>query len=62
MVNITVGRYEPSPEPLPEGVHDVCETWQGWIEPDDLSWIMFIAADGSPTVFLDRDPVTGAVR
>jgi hypothetical protein len=62
VVNITVGRYTPSPDPLPEGVHDVCETWQGWIEPDDRTWIMFVAADGSPTVFLDRDPVTGTVR
>lgn len=62
MTNITVGRYEPSTEPLPEGVHDVSEAWQGWIEPDDLSWIMFVAADGSPIVFLDRDPETGAVR
>lgn len=62
MTNITVGRYEPSTEPLPEGVSDVTEHWQGWIEPDDLSWIMFVAADGSPIVFLDRDPETGAVR
>lgn len=53
MQNITVGRYT-HPETQ--------EYWQGWLEPDDKSWIMFIAADGSPTVFLDRDPITGAVR
>lgn len=53
MQNITVGRYS----------HEsVTQHWQGWIEPDDKSWIAFIAADGSPTVFLDRDPVSGAVK
>lgn len=53
MQNITVGRY---------GHESVREHWQGWIEPDDMSWIMFVQADGSPIVFLDRDPVTGAVK
>lgn len=62
MTNITVGRYKPATEPLPVGVHDVTEFWQGWIEPDDQTWIMFIAADGAPVVYLDRDPVTGGVR
>lgn len=62
MCNITVSRYEPSPKPLVEGVSDIADFWQGFIEPEDRSWIMFIAADGSPTVFLDRDPVTGAVK
>lgn len=53
MQNITVGRYEqPS----------VTKDWQGWIEPDDLSWIAFIGADGVPIVFLDRDPISGAVK
>jgi len=52
MVNIKVGRYSNS---------ETRKFWQGWIEPEDLSWIVFIDADGSPTVFLDRDPVTGAV-
>lgn len=49
MQNITVGRYEHAGD------------WQGWIEPDDLSWIMFVKANGSPVVYLNRDPVTGAV-
>lgn len=53
MTNITVGRYQ-DPE--------LRKHWQGWIEPDDLSWIAFINADGQPTVFLDRDPETGAVQ
>ena len=52
MVNITVGRYS-HPETR--------KFWQGWIEPDDKDWIMFVAADGKPVVFLDRDPDTGAV-
>lgn len=52
MQNITVGRYQ----------HEsVTQAWQGWIEPDDKSWIAFISADGVPKVYLDRDPVTGAV-
>lgn len=53
MQNITVGRYD----------HEsVTADWQGWIEPDDLSWIAFVKADGTPVVFLDRDPVSGAVK
>ncbi len=53
MYNIKVGRYS-NPETQ--------KFWQGWIEPEDLSWIMFIDAVGQPTVFLNRDPITGAVR
>jgi len=52
MCNIHVGRYAD-----PQTRKD----WQGWIEPDDKSWIAFVAADGRPVVFLDRDPKTGAV-
>ncbi len=52
MCNIKVGRYtHPSAR----------EFWQGWIEPEDNSWIIFINAQGNPVVFLDRDPETGAV-
>ena len=52
MGNITVGRYAD-----PESVG-----WNGWLEPSDKSWIMFVDRDNHPVVFLDRDPVTGAVR
>jgi hypothetical protein len=52
MVNITVGRYTSQ---------QTREFWQGWIEPDDKSWIMFVKADGSPVVFLERNPDSGAV-
>ncbi len=52
MGNIRVGRYS-NPETQ--------KFWQGWIEPENLSWIMFIDAVGRPSVFLNRDPLTGAV-
>jgi hypothetical protein len=49
--NITVGRYD---DPESTG-------YQGWIEPDDdQSWIVFVANDGRPVAFLNRDPETGA--
>lgn len=47
MQNLKIGRYT-HPETQ--------ASWLGWIEPDDMSWIMFIDADNRPTVFLDRDP------
>ncbi len=52
MSSIRVGRYQ-----NPQSVG-----WAGWIEPEDLSWIAFIDLKGAPTFFLNRDPVTGAVR
>jgi hypothetical protein len=52
MYNIKVGRYTNE---------ETRKYWQGWIEPEDLSWIMFVDAKGKPTVYLDRDPDTGAV-
>lgn len=51
MCNVKVGRYK----------HPDKVGWQGWIEPDDLSWIAFVDLDGKPVIFLDRDPVTGKV-
>ena len=51
MGNITVGRYDD-----PESVG-----YQGWLEPDDRSWIAFVANDGKPVMFLNRDPQTGGV-
>ena len=50
MGNITVGRYD----------HPAEVGYQGWIEPDDRGWIMFVSNDGSPVAFLNRDPETGA--
>lgn len=54
MQNIVVGRYETG--------SDKGHEWAGWIEPEDLSWIMFVGDDPSNVaVFLNRDPETGAV-
>lgn len=52
LCNITVGRYE----------HPGSVGYQGWIEPEDKSWVAFVDNDGHPQFFLDRDPVTGAVK
>lgn len=52
MNNIIVKRYS---DPVAVG------GWQGWIEPEDKTWIAFIAMDGRPVFYLNRDPVTGAV-
>ncbi len=51
MQNVRVTRYQ-NPKAL---------GWAGYVEPDDLAWIMFIGLDGRPLVFLNRDPVTGAI-
>ena len=53
MYNIKIGRYS-FPEKLSHG-------WEGWIEPEDKSWIVYVASDGKPVVYLDRDPDTGAI-
>ena len=50
MPNIKIGRYK---DPKSVG-------FQGWVEPKDKSWIAFIGLDGAPTVYLNRDPKTGA--
>lgn len=51
MGSITVGRYS---DPASVG-------YQGWIEPDDRTWIGYVACDETPVFFLNRDPETGAV-
>jgi hypothetical protein len=58
MQNITVGRYERGEV---EGVPRAGNFWQGWIEPEGKSWILFIREDGKPVFFPNRDPETGAV-
>jgi hypothetical protein len=52
MCNIRVGRYD---DPA------IRKDYQGWVEPEDMSWIMYVRADGTPQVFLERDPDTGAI-
>lgn len=44
MQNVTVHRYQ-----NPEAVG-----WQGYIEPADRSWIVFVALDGTPVLFPAR--------
>jgi len=51
MQNISVHRYENSED----------TGWQGYIEPDDLSWIIFVDLTGKVYLFDKRDPITGAV-
>lgn len=61
MTNIRVGRYSKGSGTIqPDG--SVKQDWQGWIEPDDRTWIAFIDSEGRPLFFLDRDPLTGAVN
>jgi hypothetical protein len=52
MCNIKVGRYSNE---------ETQKSWQGWIEPEDLSWIMFVKESGEPVMYLNRDSETGAV-
>lgn len=59
MQNIIVGRY--STKKSTDGTPNIGELWQGWIEPEDKSWIAFIDKKGRPLFFLNRDPVTGAI-
>lgn len=49
LMNITVGRYS-----------DASTGYLGWVEPEDRSWILFVALDGSVQLFTERDPITGA--
>ena len=44
MQNILVERYE----------HNTVG-YQGWIEPEDRSWIVFVADDGTPVFFPHRE-------
>lgn len=50
MQNIQVHRYS-----------EKTEGWQGYIEPDDLSWIIFVDSEGHVFLYDQRDPETGAV-
>lgn len=60
MQNIVVGRYTKVPE-APPGAVQVADEWQGWIEPEDRSWIVFVEHDGTPHVFLNRDEAGGVI-
>lgn len=48
MQNVIIGRYK-------AGSQRPNHVWDGWIEPKDRSWILFIAAKGPPSLFFHRD-------
>lgn len=50
-VNVHIGRY----------AEEEADDYQGWIEPEDRSWILYMRKDHAPELFVDRDPKTGAV-
>ncbi len=52
MQNIKVHRYANK---------ELQKSWQGYVEPDDLSWIIFIDNEGHATLYDKRDSITGAV-
>lgn len=35
--------------------------WSGWVEPRNLSWILFFKEGGEIKLYTKRDPITGAV-
>ena len=37
------------------------DSWQGYVEPEDKSWILFIDAKGRPVLYPTRNKETGAV-
>lgn len=53
MKNIKIGRYSDQ--------SSASHGWAGWIEPDDLSWILFVGVDGHAEFYGERDRETGAV-
>lgn len=59
-MHIVIGRYEPQTD-LPEGVNDPADRWEGWVEPDDKSWILFVAANGEPLFWPRRYPEGGVI-
>ena len=59
-MNIHVHRYD-VPTKREDGVSYPSDTWQGWIEDDERTWIAFIGADGRPLVWLNRDADGGVI-
>lgn len=54
-LNIIVGHYGKD-----EAKTDIGEGYDGWVEPEDRSWILFWDTDGKPELFTMRDE-NGAV-
>lgn len=62
MQNIRVGRYQhTTPEPPNEKFTGPGHRYVGWLEPEDLGWILFVRDDHTVELYLNRDPETGAV-
>jgi hypothetical protein len=55
---LTITCYPKTPEEdrkdWPEGCRCFADDWQGYIEPQDNSWISFIKNDGTSLTFLNR--------
>jgi len=52
MQNVIIKRYKD-----PQAVGG----WEGWIEPEDKSWILFIKTNGEPPVFYPLRDVDGGI-
>lgn len=62
-MNIVISRYEiPTDEERAAnpGVGFPADRWDSVIEPEDRSWILFVAKDGTPAFWPQREP-SGAV-
>lgn len=61
MPSITVGRYT-DPVVIDGVEHPKGHDYAGWIEPETREWIAFVGDDHHVEMYLDRDPMTGAIR
>ena len=63
MPNVVVHRYadgelgSAAPRGVPAGVD-----WEGYVESEDKTWILFVPKSGAPVLYADRNPETGAVH
>lgn len=51
MLPLKVGRYTEADR----------SEFVAWVEPPDRTWILFLRKDGTPVLYPNRDPKTGAV-
>lgn len=35
--------------------------WQGWVEPADKAWVVFVRGDGAPVLYEERDAEGGVL-
>lgn len=60
-MDIHIGRYTARPPEAQPGVNYPIDWFEGWIEPDNKKWVLFLTTEGDPVLFTNRDPDTGAV-